>query len=222
MSPWHNPSPFSPSQDGKGRSTVTSMCMGPMVSSSIRARRCSSRGGKDTGSGPHGGAGAPPLCRDIRDRSPSRETATLRTPFHTAVRGDVRAPAKRGRLSPDEDGLNIDEFLNAIGGEFATIATLFDPTKRQAGIGFHEGVDETTASLQFMGGDVLTFGYILRENRCAQAKHGIIGHADGLLLVRDGHNRRHGPKQLIIVGWHAFGDIGEHSRWVVSARPLKH
>src|SRR5262249_52377254 len=85
----------SPSQGGRGRSTATSMCMGPMVSSSIRGRRCSSRGGEDTGSGPRGGAGAPPLCRDIR-------------------------------LSPDEDGLNIDELLNAIGGEFATIATLFD------------------------------------------------------------------------------------------------
>jgi hypothetical protein len=63
------------------------------------------------------------------------------------MRGGVRVPARRGRLSPDEDGLNIDELLNAIGGEFATIATLFDPAKRQAWIGFHEGVDETTASL---------------------------------------------------------------------------
>src|SRR5215510_289520 len=176
MSPWHNPSPFSPSQGGRGRSTATSMCMEPMVLNSIRGRRCSSRGGEDTGSGPHGGAGAPPLCQDIRDCFPSRETATLRTAFHTAMHGDVREPSRRGRLSPDEDRLDIQELLNAIGGEFATIATLFDPAKRQAWIGFHEGVDETTASLQFLGGNVLPFGDILREDRCAQAKHGIVGH----------------------------------------------
>src|SRR5216684_5574326 len=53
---------------------------------------------------------------------------------------DVRmVPGRRGRISPDEDRLNIDELLDAIGGEFATIATLFDPAKRQAWIVFHEG-----------------------------------------------------------------------------------
>src|SRR5262245_62607921 len=85
--------------------------------------------------------------------------------------------------SPDKHGLNIDELFNAIGGEFAPITTLFDPAKRQARIGFHESVDETTASLECMGGNMLAFGHILREDRCAQAKHGIVGHVDGFLLV---------------------------------------
>jgi hypothetical protein len=76
--PVAQPFAFFPFSGGRGRSTVTSMCMGPMVSSSIRGRRCSSLAGEDTGSGPHGGAGAPPPFTDIRDRSPARETATLR------------------------------------------------------------------------------------------------------------------------------------------------
>src|SRR5262245_32801197 len=142
MSPWHNPSPFSPSQGGRGRSTATSMCMGPMVSSSIRARRCSSPGGEDTGSRLHGGA---------------RSAPSLHVGQHPAygllprdAKG-ARGPARRGRLSLDEDRLYIDKLLNAIGGEFTTITALFDPAKRQAWIGFHEGVDETTASLQFVG-----------------------------------------------------------------------
>ncbi|SRR6266700_3722601 len=75
-------------------------------------------------------------------------------------------PARHGRLSSNEDRLDIDELLNAVGGEFATIATLFDPAKRQARIGFHEGVDEITASLQFVSGNVLTFGHILCEDGC--------------------------------------------------------
>src|SRR5262245_38982306 len=137
MSQWHNPSPFSPSRGGRGHSTVTSMCMGPMVSSSIHARRCSSPGGEDTGSGPYGGAGAPPPL--TWDSHPSL--------WPSAMRRGAMVPARRGRLSLDEDRLYIDKLLNAIGGEFATIATLFDPAKRQAWIGFHEGVDETTASL---------------------------------------------------------------------------
>src|SRR5712691_2221520 len=221
MSRWHNPSPFSPSRGGRARSTGTSMCTGPTVSSSIRGRKCSSPAGEDTGLRPPGGAGAPPPLRDTRDRSPSHGTA-LRMARYTAMRGGGRVPARRGRDSPDKDRLNIDKLLNTVGGEFATIATLFDTAKRQAWIGFHKGVDKATAGLQFMGGNVLTFGHILREDCRAQAKHGIVGHADSFLLVLDGNNRRHGSKQLIIVGRHAFGDISEHGRWVVGARALRH
>ena len=73
-----------------------------------------------------------------------------------------------------------------------------------------------------MRGDVLTFGHILSEHRSAQAKHRIVGDADGFLLIRDGNNCRYGSKQLIIVGWHALGDMCQHSRWVVGTRALRH
>ena len=82
--PVAQPFAFFPSRAGRGRSMVTSMCMGPTGSSSIHGRRCSSPGGEDTGQRPHGGAGVPPLTMTPR----------------SAVQGRVQPPAGRSSIRP--------------------------------------------------------------------------------------------------------------------------
>src|SRR5439155_25870827 len=101
MSRWHDPSPFSPSRGGRDRSTVTSMCTAPTGSSSIRGRRCSSRGGEDTGPRLYGGAGAPLPLRDTRADPPYETHPAVSLLAHSAsTRRRVQPPACADRGTP--------------------------------------------------------------------------------------------------------------------------
>src|SRR5689334_16449887 len=113
--------------------------------------------------------------------------------------------------------LDVDELLDAVPGELATVAALPDAPEGQSGIGVHGFVDENHATLDQFLGDVLAANEIAREHTATQAENGVIGGGDRPGLVGHRHDGGHRSEQFLVVGWHTLPDTGQHGRWIVGA-----
>src|SRR5919198_644792 len=116
--------------------------------------------------------------------------------------------------------LDVHEFLDPVVGQLAPVATGLHATEWETRIRTHERIHKATAGLDLLGRQPFTFGFVLGKHRGAEAKARVVRHADSLGFVRHGDNCGDWPKELLVVGRHAFTDVREHGRRIEGARAL--
>src|SRR5436190_11367840 len=83
-------------------------------------------------------------------------------------------PAITSKRSANANRLSVHELADAEDPKFAAVAGLFDPAKRQPGIGTHEVVDRTAACFQPRGHALAPLP-VARENCRAESERTAIG-----------------------------------------------
>src|SRR5208283_1436331 len=82
----------------------------------------------------------------------------------------------------DRHRLYIHELADAVGGEFAAVAGLFDAAEGDSRIRGDHLVDEDHARFEFVD-EALAFAVVFRPGAGAEAEAAVVGEADGFINV---------------------------------------
>src|SRR6202165_2712040 len=121
---------------------------------------------------------------------------------------------RRGLLTvfcrPDPDRLDVDEFLDSVVRQLATVAGPLDPAERQTGVRRDHAVDEHKTGFDPLRHRLGTTD-IPGPDVGAQPEVGVVRDAKGILRVLDPDDRGHRAKRLLVVRGHARPNVGQDS-----------
>src|SRR5580698_3285070 len=105
----------------------------------------------------------------------------------------------------------VHELLDAHIAQLASVAGVFDPAKREFGVGPGDVVYEHHSSLD-AAGHALAAGKVLGEDRTAQPEIGVIGERDRLVLILDHEEQRNGAEEFLSEGRIVRFDVSQNGR----------
>src|SRR5579859_5679651 len=113
----------------------------------------------------------------------------------------------------DPDGLDVDEFADAEGGEFAAIATALDAAEGQARVTGGHAVYEHATGFEVTGEGAPALD-VARPQIAAQAKVGVVCQFDGVIGVAGGNDGGGRAEGLFAEDGHVGRNIAENG-WLV-------
>src|SRR6185312_7507535 len=119
---------------------------------------------------------------------------------------------RRSRLA-DHDRLDVDELLDAVRAQLATVAAALDAAEGNARVGGDHRVDKYAARLD-LASELGSAADVARPQRGAEAVLGVVGQAHGVVGVASTHHRRDRTEGLLAEGRHVLAYTVEDSRRV--------
>src|SRR5260370_17468922 len=124
------------------------------------------------------------------------------------------------RCRSDPDGLDIDELADTESGKLASVATAFDASKRQTGVGGSHAIDEDTSRLDTACQLARTLD-VARPQVATQSKLRGVGQLHCVFSITRTNHGSNRTKRFLPEDRHIRGDLPQHYRRVERALPFQ-